>query len=47
MDAKLVKAFSHPDSEQGLRNAKDLAAQLEKNYPGAAASLRDGPTTRP
>ena len=42
MDAKLVKAFSHPDPQQGLRNAKSLAAQLDKNYPSAAASLREG-----
>ncbi len=40
MDAKLVKAFGHPDPDTGLRNAKHLAAQLDKNYPGAAASLR-------
>lgn len=42
VDAKLVKAFGHPDPDTGLRNAKHLAAQLEKNYPGAAASLREG-----
>jgi putative transposase len=42
VDAKLVKAFGHPDSEQGLRQAKNLAGQLEKNHPGAAASLRKG-----
>ncbi|HUO40583.1 MAG TPA: IS256 family transposase [Mycobacterium sp.] len=42
VDAKLVKAFGHPDPEQGLRNAKSLAAQLDKNHPGAAASLREG-----
>ena len=42
VDAKLVKAFSHPDPEQGLRNAKRLAAQLDKRYPSAAASLREG-----
>ena len=42
VDAKLVKAFSHADPEQGLRNAKRLAAQLDKNYPSAAASLREG-----
>ncbi|MGO8938120.1 MAG: IS256 family transposase [Mycobacterium sp.] len=42
VDAKLVKAFGHPDPEQGLCNAKSLAAQLEKNYPSAAASLREG-----
>ena len=42
VDAKLFKAFGHPDPEQGLRNAKQLAAQLDKSYPGAAASLREG-----
>ena len=42
VDAKLVKAFSHPDPEHGLRNAKSLAAQLDKKYPSAAASLREG-----
>ena len=36
MDAKLVKAFAHPDPDAGLRNAKSLAAQLDKNYPSAA-----------
>jgi transposase-like protein len=40
VDAKLVKAFGHPDPEQGLRNVKSLAGQLDKNYPSAAASLR-------
>ncbi|ART74424.1 IS256 family transposase [Mycolicibacterium sp. jd] len=33
VDAKLVKAFGHPDPHTGLANAKSLAAQLEKNYP--------------
>jgi len=42
VDAKLVKAFGHADPDTGLRNAKSVAAQLEKNYPGAAASLREG-----
>jgi putative transposase len=42
VDAKLVKAFGHPDPAQGLRNAKHLAAQLGKTHPGAAASLREG-----
>lgn len=42
VDAKLVKAFNHPDPEQGLRNAKHLAGLLETGYPGAAASLREG-----
>ena len=44
VDAKLVKAFGHPDPEQGLRNAKHLAGLLDKGYPGAAASLREGLT---
>jgi transposase-like protein len=42
VEAKLVKAFGHPDPAQGLANAKSLAAQLGKDYPGAAASLREG-----
>ena len=42
VDAKLVKAFTHPDPQQGLRNARHLAGLLEKSYPGAAASLREG-----
>jgi putative transposase len=42
VDAKLVKAFTHPDPEQGLRAAVHLAGLLEKGYPGAAASLREG-----
>jgi putative transposase len=42
VDAKLVKAFGHPDPEQGLRNARHLAGLLENSYPGAAASLREG-----
>jgi putative transposase len=42
VDAKLVRAFNHPDPDTGLRNAKSLAAQLGKIYPGAAASLCEG-----
>ena len=42
VEAKLVKAFNHPDPDTGLYDAKRLAAQLDKNYPGAAASLREG-----
>jgi putative transposase len=42
VEAKLVKAFNHPDPDTGLRNAKSLAAQLNKSYPSAAASLREG-----
>jgi transposase-like protein len=42
VDAKLVKAFNHSDPELGLRNAKHLAGLLDKTYPGAANSLREG-----
>jgi len=42
VDAKLVKAFNHPDPELGLRNAKHLAGLLDKAHPGAANSLREG-----
>ena len=42
VEAKLVKAFNHPDPDTGLRNAKSLAAELNKSYPSAAASLREG-----
>jgi len=41
-DAKLVKAFGHPDPVQGRRHAMHLAGLLEKSYPSAAASLREG-----
>ena len=34
VDAKLVKAFGHADPDTGLANAKKLAAQLDKSYPG-------------
>jgi putative transposase len=42
VDAKLVKAFNHPDPNQGIRRAKDLAGLLAKTYPGASASLLEG-----
>jgi transposase-like protein len=42
VDAKLVKAFTHPDPTQGLRNARHLASLLDKTHPGATASLREG-----
>ena len=42
VEAKLVTAFNHPDPDTGLRNAKSLAAELNKSYPSAAASLREG-----
>lgn len=42
VDAKLVKAFTDPDPELGLRNAKHLVGLLDKTHPGAAASVREG-----
>ena len=42
VDAKLVKAFNHPDPDVGLRNARHLAGLLDKAHPGAASSLREG-----
>ncbi len=42
VDAKLVKAFNHPDPEIGLKNARHLAGLLDKTHPGAANSLREG-----
>ncbi len=42
VDAKLVKAFIHPDPELGLNNARHLARLLDKAHPGAANSLREG-----
>jgi len=33
VDAKLVKAFNHPDPELGLRNAKHLASLLDRPTP--------------
>src|SRR6187200_119690 len=33
VDAKLVKAFNHPDPDTGLRNAKRLATQLQESSP--------------
>lgn len=42
VDAKLVKAFNHPDPDLALRNAKHLAGLLDKAHPGAASSLREG-----
>ena len=42
VDGRLAKAFNHPDPNAGLRQARDLARQLEARWPDAAASLREG-----
>jgi putative transposase len=42
VDAKLARAFNDPDPGAGLRAARQLAGGLQRKYPGAAASLREG-----
>ena len=42
VDRKLVRAFTHPDPELGLRAARELATSLDKTHPSAAASIREG-----
>jgi transposase-like protein len=39
---RLAEAFNHPDPDQGLANARRLATELEKAYPDAAGSIREG-----
>jgi hypothetical protein len=42
VDARLRGAFADPDPVSGLRKAKLLAADLDKAWPDAAGSLREG-----
>jgi putative transposase len=42
VDARLRGAFADPDPASGLRKAKLLAAELDKAWPDAAGSLREG-----
>jgi len=42
IDRQLAGAFGDPDAARGLKVAKGLAAQLEREHPSAAASLREG-----
>jgi len=39
---RLIEAFNHPDPDQGLTNARRLASELDKTYPDAAGSVREG-----
>jgi transposase-like protein len=39
---RLVAAFNHPDPDQGLTNARRLAAEVERTHPDAAGSIREG-----
>ena len=42
VDQRLGRAFNNPDPAAGLRQARDLARQLETRWPDAAASVREG-----
>ena len=42
VDTRLSKAFNHSDPAAGMRQAKDLARQIETRWPDAAASFREG-----
>jgi len=39
---RLGEAFNQPDPTQGLTNARRLASELDKTYPDAAGSIREG-----
>ena len=41
-DKRLALAFAQPDPAKGLKACRDLATQLDKHHPDAAASLREG-----
>ena len=42
VDQRLARAFNHADPDAGMRQAGDLARQLQQRWPDAAASLREG-----
>lgn len=42
VEARMVRAFNHPDPDQGLADARRLATELEARWSSAAASLREG-----
>lgn len=42
VDQRLARAFNHANPDAGLRQARELARQLEARWPDAAASLREG-----
>lgn len=42
IDRRLALAFAQPDAGKGLRACTELAKQLERTHPDAAASLREG-----
>ena len=42
VEARMVRAFNHADPDQGLADARRLATELDKKWPDAAGSLREG-----
>lgn len=44
IDRRLARAFSQPDPARGLARARAIAAELARDHPDAAASLREGLT---
>ena len=42
IDRRLAAAFNHPDPSAGLARARAMAAELARDHPDAAASLREG-----
>jgi transposase-like protein len=42
IDRRLARAFDHPDPITGLARARAIAAELSRDHPDAAASLREG-----
>ena len=42
IDQRLAAAFAHPDPDQGLANARSLAAEIEHRWPDAAGSIGEG-----
>ncbi len=42
VETRMVRAFNHADPDQGLADARRLATELEKTWPDAAGSLREG-----
>lgn len=42
VETRMVRAFNHADLDQGLADARRLASELDKRWPDAAGSLREG-----
>lgn len=42
IDKRLQTAFNHPDPDEGLAQARRLATEVERTWPDAAGSIREG-----